>query len=129
MKRTTIYLEPALEMRLKMEGLRRKQPMAELVREAVEAYLGGEPMQGPPGAGAFASGRRDTADRAEEVLAETDFGGAPPAPVKRPSTRLGTGPSTKLGTGPSTKLGTGPSTKLGTGPSTKLGTGRAKRRA
>ena len=58
MKRTTIYLDPSLEMRLKMEGLRRKQPMAELVREAVEVYLAGGSAAGPPGAGAFASGRR-----------------------------------------------------------------------
>jgi hypothetical protein len=58
MKRTTIYLDSALELRLKMEGRRRKQPMAEIVREAVEAYLDGGPTEGPPGAGAFASGRR-----------------------------------------------------------------------
>jgi hypothetical protein len=77
MKRTTIYLEPDLEVRLKMESLRRKQPMAELVREAVEVYLAGEPKSGPPGAGAFASGRADTAHRAEALLAETGFGGAP----------------------------------------------------
>lgn len=83
MKRTTIYLEPELEMRLKMEGLRRKQPMAELVREAVEAYLTEEPGKGPPGAGAFASGRRDTADRAEDVLASTGFGGTAPAATAR----------------------------------------------
>lgn len=105
MKRTTIYLEPELEMRLKVEGLRRKQSMAVLVREAVEAYLGSEPAAGPPGAGAFDSGRRDTADRAEAVLAETGFGGAPPVPGKRPSTRLGAGPSTTLGTGRSGRLG------------------------
>ena len=74
MKRTTIYLAPELEVRLKMEGLRRKQPMAELVREAVEAYLIREPVDGPPGGGGFASGRSDTADRAEEVLAATGFG-------------------------------------------------------
>jgi hypothetical protein len=35
MKRTTIYLEPELEMLLKLEVLRQKKPMAELVREAV----------------------------------------------------------------------------------------------
>ena len=91
MKRTTIYLAPELEVRLKMEGLRRKQPMAELVREAVEAYLTGEPVAGPPGAGAFASGRRDTADRAEDLLAETGFGADTRPARKRPSTKLGTG--------------------------------------
>ncbi len=87
MKRTTIYLEPALEMRLKMEGLRRKQPMVELVREAVEAYLTAEPETGPPGAGAYASGRRDTAARAEDALVATGFGGTPSAPAKRRTKR------------------------------------------
>ncbi len=91
MKRTTIYLEPGLELRLKAEGLRRRQPMAELVREAVEAYLGAAPADAPPGAGAFASGRRDTADRVDEVLAETGFGqAAPPTPApKRRATTSG----------------------------------------
>lgn len=76
MKRTTIYLEAALELRLKAEAQRRRQPMAEFVREAVEAYLSGTPADGPPGAGAFASGVRDTADRVDEILADTAFGAA-----------------------------------------------------
>ena len=93
MKRTTIYLDPGLELRLKAEGLRRKQPMAELVREAVEVYLAREPDGGPPGAGAFTSGRRDTADRVDDVLGETGFGqSAPAAPAaKRAGTPLGKG--------------------------------------
>ena len=77
MKRTTIYLAPDLEVRLKMEAVRRDQPMAEIVREAVEAYLGGT-RTSPPGAGAFASGRSDTAERADAVLRESGFGGRPP---------------------------------------------------
>jgi hypothetical protein len=85
MKRTTIYLEPGLELRLKAEGLRRKQPMAELVREAVEVYLTREAGDGPPGAGAFASGRRDTAHRVDEVLADTGFGQAAPATKRSPA--------------------------------------------
>ena len=87
MKRTTIYLEPELEVRLKMEGLRRKQPMAEIVREAVEAYLASEPTKGPPGAGAFASGRSDTAEQADAVLAATGFGGTPRKAVRKRATR------------------------------------------
>jgi hypothetical protein len=84
MKRTTIYLAPELEVRLKREVVRRGQPMAELVREAVEAYLSG-PDDGPPGAGAFASGRRDTAARAEDLLGELGFGEASaPQPYPRP---------------------------------------------
>jgi hypothetical protein len=80
MKRTTIYLEPELEVLLKMETLRQKRPMAEIVREAVLAYVTREPRRAPPGAGAFASGHADTADRVDDVLAETGFGaGAPEA--------------------------------------------------
>ena len=79
MKRTTIYLAPDLEVRLKTETQRRGQPMAELVREAVEAYLSSEPAKGPPGAGAFASGRTDTAERVEEVLGDLGFGEDSPA--------------------------------------------------
>jgi len=74
MKRTTLYLPPDLEVRLKLEGQRRGRPMAELVREAVVAYLAVDQPPGPPGAGAFASGHTDTADRAEELLGETGFG-------------------------------------------------------
>lgn len=87
MKRTTIYLEPELEVLLKLEVLRQKRPMAELIREAVQAYLTREPRQGPPGAGAFASGHADTAERAEELLAETNFAESAPPPKKKPRRR------------------------------------------
>jgi hypothetical protein len=87
MKRTTIYLEPELEVLLKLEMRRQKRPMAALVREALHAYVAREPRQAPPGAGAFASGRRDTAERVDEVLAETGFGGAPLPPPARRSAR------------------------------------------
>ena len=73
MRRTTIYLEPELEVLLKLEVLRQRRPMAEIVREAVQAYVTREPRSLPPGVGAFASKRSDTADRAEAVLAETGF--------------------------------------------------------
>src|SRR5262245_49184412 len=74
MKRTTIYLAPELEVLLKSEMLRQNRPMAEIVREAVEAYVTREPRKPPPGAGAFASGHDDTAGRADEVLEETGYG-------------------------------------------------------
>lgn len=94
MKRTTIYLSSEIEVRLKREMVRRGQPMAELVREAVEAYLS-DPAPGPPGAGAFASGRADTAERAEDLLGELGFGDASspahapsyPRPARKRSTR------------------------------------------
>lgn len=76
MKRTTIYFEPELEVLLKLEMLRQKRPMAEIVREAVHVYITRRPRRAPPGAGAFASGRPDTAEQAEQVLAETGFGSA-----------------------------------------------------
>jgi hypothetical protein len=82
MKRTTIYLEPELEVLLKLEMQRQKRPMAEIVREAVHAYVSREPQRAPPGAGAFASGTVDTADRAEDILSATGFGRSP-APVRR----------------------------------------------
>ena len=74
MKRTTIYLEPQLEVLLKLEMQRQQRPMAEIVREAVLAYVTREPRKAPPGAGAYSSGRDDTAERVDEVLAETGFG-------------------------------------------------------
>jgi predicted transcriptional regulator len=74
MKRTTIYLEPELETRLKRETLRRKKPMAEIIREALRHHLAGEPAKAPPGAGAFASGKKDTAAKAESVLLRSGFG-------------------------------------------------------
>jgi hypothetical protein len=74
MKRTTIYLEPELEVLLKLEVMRQKRPMAEIVREAVQAYVTRDRRDAPPGAGAFASGRAGTADRADEILAESGFG-------------------------------------------------------
>lgn len=76
MKRTTIYLDPELEVLLKLETSLQKRPMAEIIREAVEAYVTRKPRHAPPGVGAFSSGRSDTAERAEEILAETGFGGA-----------------------------------------------------
>ena len=77
MKRTTIYLEPELEILLKLEVLRQRRPMAELVREAVQEYLTRQPRQGPPGAGAFASGHTNTAEDAEDLLERTGFGDTP----------------------------------------------------
>jgi hypothetical protein len=90
MKRTTIYLESELEVLLRLEMLRQKRPMAEIVREAVYAYVTREPRRPPPGAGAFASGVSDTAERVDAVLEETQFGteGAStqkPQPRKRQS--------------------------------------------
>jgi plasmid stability protein len=74
MKRTTIYLDPELEILLKLEALRRKQSMAEVIRETLRSQLTSRPKRLPPGAGAFDSGHTDTAERAEELLSELGFG-------------------------------------------------------
>jgi hypothetical protein len=87
MKRTTIYLDPELEVLLKLEMLRQKRPMAELIREAVKAYVAREPSRMPPGAGDYASGHHETAERSGPLLEETGFGAAlePPHPFPQPS--------------------------------------------
>jgi predicted transcriptional regulator len=74
MKRTTIYLEPDLESRLKRETRRQNRPMAELIRDALRQYVGDEPARQPPGAGAFASGRTDTGADTAAALTKSGFG-------------------------------------------------------
>lgn len=74
MRRTTVYFDPELELLLKREARRAKRPMADVVREAVRAYVSDGPTRRPPGAGAFASGRKDTAARADAWLRKSRFG-------------------------------------------------------
>jgi len=74
MKRTTIYLDPELEILVKLEALRRKQSIAEVIRESLRSQLASRPKRLPPGAGAFDSGHADTAERGEELLGELGFG-------------------------------------------------------
>lgn len=76
MKRTTVYLEPDLELRLKAEARRLRQPVAELIREAVRRRLDEAPASRSAHAGGFASGHPDTAESVEELLTETGFGAA-----------------------------------------------------
>ncbi|HZF12418.1 MAG TPA: CopG family transcriptional regulator [Thermoanaerobaculia bacterium] len=73
MKRTTIYLDPDQEVLLKLEALRSKRSMTDVLREALRSYLSGLPRQVPPGAGAFDSGHTETGERAEELLGELGF--------------------------------------------------------
>ena len=77
MRRTTLYLEPELEVQLKLEAMRQRKPMSDVIREALQAYFKRRPRKLPPGRGAFDSGRTDTADRAEEVLRKLKFGDEP----------------------------------------------------
>ncbi|HEX5070087.1 MAG TPA: ribbon-helix-helix protein, CopG family [Vicinamibacterales bacterium] len=74
MKRTTLYLDDDLDLRLRREMRRQKRPMADLVRDAIRQYVSESPVRHPPGAGSFSSGRRDTGGRSEDALRSTRFG-------------------------------------------------------
>jgi hypothetical protein len=74
MKRPIIRPDPELEVLLKREVRRQRRPMAEVVREAIRAYVTHDRRSAPPGAGAFGSGRSDTASIHEQILMHTRFG-------------------------------------------------------
>ena len=74
MKRTTVKLPDALDARLRHEAQRRGTTLADISREALEAYLenpSGRRRLGAAGTGR--SGRQDVSERIEEILA-TEFG-------------------------------------------------------
>jgi predicted transcriptional regulator len=71
MKRTTVFLDEALERDLLAIAREEKRPMAWVVREAIAAYVATrEPADKPALSfiGAGASGRNDIAERHEELL-------------------------------------------------------------
>jgi hypothetical protein len=70
MKRTTIFIPESLERDLQLYARRERKPAASIVREAIAAYIvrGRRGSALPSFAGAFDSGRADTADRHEELL-------------------------------------------------------------
>jgi predicted transcriptional regulator len=69
MQKTTVYLDAADYRALKRIAARNKRQPAELVREAVAEYAARHaPRKAPKSLGAFASGRRDLSERAEELL-------------------------------------------------------------
>jgi len=71
MKRTTLFVDEALEHDLKAIARRRGEPMASVVREALAEYVTGEKQAGGTSlsfVAAGASGHRDTAERHEELL-------------------------------------------------------------
>lgn len=69
MKKTTVYLEREAYQALKRIGIRTGRPPAELVREAVAEYAARHASRHrPKSIGAFASGRRDLSERAEQLL-------------------------------------------------------------
>jgi len=69
MQKTTVYLDADDYRALKRIAARKKRQPAELVREAVAEYAARhERRRAPKSVGAFASGRRDLSERAEELL-------------------------------------------------------------
>jgi predicted transcriptional regulator len=71
MKRTTIFVDEALEHDLRAIAGRRGQPVASIVREALAEFVAGDKRGRRPTlsfVAAGASGRADTADRYEEIL-------------------------------------------------------------
>jgi hypothetical protein len=71
MKRTTIFVDEALEHDLKAIAGRRGHPVASLVREALAGYVAAEKRGRRTALGfvaAGASGHTDTADRHDEIL-------------------------------------------------------------
>ena len=82
MKRTTIYLDPGLELRLKAEALRRKQPMARAAcAKRSRIYLTREPDDRTARRRRRLCQRpaRYRPDRVDEVLTETGFWPRAPA--------------------------------------------------
>jgi predicted transcriptional regulator len=89
MRRTTVYLDTETDLLLKRQAMRRKRPVAELIREALDGYVQKAEARLPPGIGAFDSGHTDTAERAEEILRESGFGEeeSRPRQPRKPSRR------------------------------------------
>ncbi len=69
-KRTTVKIPDALDARLRHEAESRGTSISEISREALEAYFGGPSTRRRLGAAAAGrSGRSDTSERIEEILA------------------------------------------------------------
>jgi predicted DNA-binding protein len=68
MKRTTVKLPNKLDARLRHEAARRGVTIGEVTREAIEAHLGPDKRRRLIAAKAGRSGRRDTAQRIEEII-------------------------------------------------------------
>ncbi|CAN5739447.1 hypothetical protein BH23GEM9_BH23GEM9_34570 [soil metagenome] len=69
-EKTTVYLDAGDHRRLKGMAAAEGRPTAELIREAIAEYVRRRaPRAVPASIGAGRSGRRDLAERTEELLA------------------------------------------------------------
>jgi len=91
MKRTTIFVPEALERDLQLYARKERKPVASVVREALFEYLAArrDTAALPSFVGIGESGRRDIAERHEELLWNDPHGSARPVPraVKRAEAR------------------------------------------
>lgn len=93
MKRTTIFVPEALERDLQLYAKRKQKPVAFVVREALTEYLAARqaPSPLPSFVGIGRSGRKDIAERHEELLwRDPHADESPEAPVasrRRTATR------------------------------------------
>jgi predicted transcriptional regulator len=69
MKRTTVKLPDDLDARLRHEARRRGVTIADVTRAALEEHLGAGRRRRLGARGAGRSGRSDTSERIEEILA------------------------------------------------------------
>ncbi len=70
-ERTTVTLPTELARRLRTEARAHARPVSAIVREALEAYLGGQPAPELPSfAGVGESGIPDLSERVEELLVD-----------------------------------------------------------
>ena len=71
MKRTMILIPDDLDARLRMEAARRGVSLAEISREALEAYLASQTSPGPLGFFSIGDGARDdVSERVDEFVAD-----------------------------------------------------------
>jgi hypothetical protein len=91
MKRTTIFVPEALERDLQLYARREGKPTAAIIREALTEYVAQRATRRrlPSFAGAFASGRSDTAERHEDLLFDgiDPHDDAPKRSTRRPKRR------------------------------------------
>ena len=72
MKRTTVYLEEAADLELARLAKQQDRPKAELIREALKAYISREqtPRKLPRSVGMVNSGGNNFAERTEELYGQ-----------------------------------------------------------
>ncbi len=73
MKKTSIYIEPDVDVALARRAAAEGTTKAELIRQALRDAAGASLRVKPRGRGVF-KGPRDLASRADEHLAGSDFG-------------------------------------------------------